>query len=639
MQQGQLPDKPLRQSGWWKAQEYQHFAQWYSTYVFARKIIIRLRMDGETAGHQMRLMLDVSCSRLRGFIDAAHLGSAMKKMAFYHNVGKSRCLGASTEPFDHKKHGEDEKAIEEECIELKVKVALLSAEKEDWKKKEEDWKRRESELKAEKDLLLERESDLRAKTDLLFEKLRKSFNPEDPWKRILHSYRLETLPSRQSLARFLQIVPDGLSIPLAPWTFTRLEATESEHRRAFTCGEPGYHCQMISRQIDLLLDLYDKPGKIDWTENAWISHWDSWFMETISFCLPDDCPVVTGRDTSYYTSTGTKRPHSVLYVLPELIGVFRGEEKRWAGTLLAGILSGSGSEKAKSPLVELETKLVWMFYGLEYILGYAAVGPEVFVVALHEDSTGLYKIGKSRAQQLLHFKRDTKGSLPEILICLFNIVRIIPVLGRICRELGVERDIVVFESPRKTVRLNGFKPVKKTYDSEEAWRNVQEIYEAIGLVNEIVIPEAGILLDSQHEYLLRGANIERLIGHQEPVPGKKKGSHLFYPRLSYAAKPRNGPELIEALLDTIKALEHLHKLGWMHRDVRWPNIRRSFDTGTWWLIDLDDAAMSPQLSAPKHLAAASHAPELSLGSGEHGKEVDIWSLGYLIRQTQQLEAL
>ncbi|XP_024530679.1 uncharacterized protein LOC9646722 [Selaginella moellendorffii] len=582
-------------------------------------------------------------------------------MAFYHNVGKSRCLGASTEPFGHKsiqevyrnvciftyrdaeilfvheELGDKEKLMGAcswahqfflECIELKVKVALLSAEKEDWKKKEEDWKRRESELKAEKDLLLERESELRAGTDLLLQKLRKSFNPEDPWKRILHSYRLETLPSRQSLARFLQIVPDGLSIPLAPWTFTRLAATESEYRRAFTCGEPGYHCQMISRQIDLLLDLYDKPEKIDWTENAWISHWDSWFMETIFFCLPDDCPVVTGRDTSYYTSTGTKRPHSVLYVLPELIGVFRGEEKRWAGTLLAGI------EKAKSPLVELETKPVWMFYGLEYILGYAAVGPEVFVVALHEDSTGVYKIGKSRAQQLLHFKRDTKGSLPEILICLFNIVRIIPVLGRICRELGVERDIVVFESPRKMVRLNGFKPVKKTYDSEEAWRNVQEIYEAIGLVNEIVIPEAGILLDSQHEYLLRGANIERLIGHQEPVPGKKKGSHLFYPRLSYAAKPRNGPELVEALLDTIKALEHLHKLGWMHRDVRWPNIRRSFDTGTWWLIDLDDAAMSPQLSAPKHLAAASHAPELSLGSGEHGKEVDIWSLGYLIRSWQ-----
>jgi hypothetical protein len=64
-----------------------------------------------------------------------------------------------------------------------------------------------------------------------------------------------------------------------------------------------------------------------------------------------------------------------------------------------------------------------------------------------------------------------------------------------------------------------------------------------------------------------------------------------------------------------------------HRDICWPNIILSPDHHLkWFLIDWDDAAISPTCAA-KHLDPKSHPP--AVFQDNHGAEIDIWVVGKL----------
>jgi len=65
-----------------------------------------------------------------------------------------------------------------------------------------------------------------------------------------------------------------------------------------------------------------------------------------------------------------------------------------------------------------------------------------------------------------------------------------------------------------------------------------------------------------------------------------------------------------------------------HRDIHWPNIILSpGDSTRWFLVDWDDATMSPT-HAVTHLSPDSHSP--AVFEDNHGAEVDIWGVGKLI---------
>jgi hypothetical protein len=65
-----------------------------------------------------------------------------------------------------------------------------------------------------------------------------------------------------------------------------------------------------------------------------------------------------------------------------------------------------------------------------------------------------------------------------------------------------------------------------------------------------------------------------------------------------------------------------------HRDIRWPNIIRcASNSQKWFLIDWDDASLSPTKAAP-HLQSRSHPP--SVFQDNHGAEVDLWEVGMLL---------
>ncbi|KAF1317911.1 hypothetical protein FI667_g14364, partial [Globisporangium splendens] len=70
----------------------------------------------------------------------------------------------------------------------------------------------------------------------------------------------------------------------------------------------------------------------------------------------------------------------------------------------------------------------------------------------------------------------------------------------------------------------------------------------------------------------------------------------------------------------------LHGAGWMHRDVQWSNVikRRGDSSGSWFLIDFEDSAPSPQDSRRGcNLSKEEHAPEIFAGSGAYTTVADI----------------
>lgn len=111
--------------------------------------------------------------------------------------------------------------------------------------------------------------------------------------------------------------------------------------------------------------------------------------------------------------------------------------------------------------------------------------------------------------------------------------------------------------------------------------------------------------------------------------------------------PMNIHELLDALVCVAEALVALHRLGWMHRDIRWANVFHAFlqnDDNTrhqkrafsneWVLFDFEFAAKGPQQpSFDKYtLTTSNHAPEMFTTKAEfHTTAVDIWALGYLIQ--------
>ena len=79
-----------------------------------------------------------------------------------------------------------------------------------------------------------------------------------------------------------------------------------------------------------------------------------------------------------------------------------------------------------------------------------------------------------------------------------------------------------------------------------------------------------------------------------------------------------------------------HQIPLYHRDIRWENIiRRIEDESKWFLIDWEDAAMPPTSAAAQpFFTKETHSP--AIFHDEHGPEVDIWAIGYLIRTSKAL---
>lgn len=88
--------------------------------------------------------------------------------------------------------------------------------------------------------------------------------------------------------------------------------------------------------------------------------------------------------------------------------------------------------------------------------------------------------------------------------------------------------------------------------------------------------------------------------------------------------------VLVAIQHVIEAVAQLHEREIIHRDIRWANVMYSRTTSRYVLIDFDEYALldaDDKASKVTRLDPGTHAPNI----GErHGKEVDVWSIGYLI---------
>lgn len=59
--------------------------------------------------------------------------------------------------------------------------------------------------------------------------------------------------------------------------------------------------------------------------------------------------------------------------------------------------------------------------------------------------------------------------------------------------------------------------------------------------------------------------------------------------LGFSQIPETEPDFCRAIRCVLSGLQELHSIGWLHGDVRWPNVLRRGPDGDWFLIDYDRA--------------------------------------------------
>jgi hypothetical protein len=71
--------------------------------------------------------------------------------------------------------------------------------------------------------------------------------------------------------------------------------------------------------------------------------------------------------------------------------------------------------------------------------------------------------------------------------------------------------------------------------------------------------------------------------------GCQQQLELFLHPVGVEVQPQSEEELRAATCCVLKALEELHARGWVHLDVRWPNVVRLAAPGEWCLVDCEFA--------------------------------------------------
>lgn len=92
--------------------------------------------------------------------------------------------------------------------------------------------------------------------------------------------------------------------------------------------------------------------------------------------------------------------------------------------------------------------------------------------------------------------------------------------------------------------------------------------------------------------------------------------------------PTSEAELRDAVRNVLSALCAFHTAGFVHRDVRWPNILRS--SGTWLLADFELSATAGAHLPANAIADVFLPPEVLAGNAPYGAPGDIYCVGRLL---------
>uniref|UniRef100_A0A7S0MP89 non-specific serine/threonine protein kinase n=1 Tax=Cryptomonas curvata TaxID=233186 RepID=A0A7S0MP89_9CRYP len=103
-------------------------------------------------------------------------------------------------------------------------------------------------------------------------------------------------------------------------------------------------------------------------------------------------------------------------------------------------------------------------------------------------------------------------------------------------------------------------------------------------------------------------------------------------------KPRSIAELRCAIRSVLTALAELHSRGFVHRDVRWPNVLK--DGSTWRLADFELAGRVGAVVPPAKIATIYLPPELQAdGNAGYEPSGDVYCVGVLVRELKGTSGL
>jgi len=200
------------------------------------------------------------------------------------------------------------------------------------------------------------------------------------------------------------------------------------------------------------------------------------------------------------------------------------------------------------------------------------------------------------------------------------------------------------------------------HDNDEQYV-IQKIYETESICNIVNATVTNMIFIYQAIIQNNVPHTDRLLSFEEH---DRERVCQFGP-VGRSYLPKNLTELLDALVCVCEALEALHDLGIVHRDIRWANVFHAFLTDTtiggdvemteqdylenqldrsreWVLFDFEFAAFAPQPAFARHtLTPGNHAPEMilhddfdgdneySLRYPEHGVAADMWGIGFLLQ--------
>ena len=121
----------------------------------------------------------------------------------------------------------------------------------------------------------------------------------------------------------------------------------------------------------------------------------------------------------------------------------------------------------------------------------------------------------------------------------------------------------------------------------------------------------------------------RVVEHTRPSAERPLARLKLQP-VALQALPRDEAELRRATAAVLHALAALHARGFVHRDVRWPNVLAD-GSGGWLLVDFElaDAAGEPLPAGAVDADAV--APEARVPRAPYTPAADAWQVGRLMR--------
>ncbi|KAJ7067815.1 hypothetical protein C8F01DRAFT_577072 [Mycena amicta] len=268
---------------------------------------------------------------------------------------------------------------------------------------------------------------------------------------------------------------------------------------------------------------------------------------------------------------------------------FRGEEKE--------------PESQDDPKVELARKLnkPWPYLEAPYILGYYTLGPRLTLAAICSDN------GQTVVKDLMTLNLRLKKHRIQNMVALINLAQLFNRISELVKPAGpefqqMERDTCIVEMANSYI-------YKKFIGSSE-------------------IQQAKI----DHLEHIYTTLLSKNVPHTDrPVYFRRdEATVILHPR-GEDRGPKTREELLDAITCVLQMLECLHRPPTIiHRDIRWPNIIRSFeDRKDWFIIDWSDATQAPACAeSTVNFQPHTHCP--SLFEDNHGSEVDLWGVGELL---------